>query len=62
VYLEDVATHIPWERETLAYWCCTRERQLTAAKAFRYRLDIEYQLLLRANTARTAESLPLQVP
>jgi pyrroloquinoline quinone (PQQ) biosynthesis protein C len=62
VYLEDAATHIPWERETLAYWCCTKERQLTAAKAFRYRLDIEHQLLLRLHTAETTDQLPLQVP
>jgi pyrroloquinoline quinone (PQQ) biosynthesis protein C len=62
VYLDDLATHIPWERETLAYWCCTTERQLTAAKAFRYRLDIEYQLLVRVHTAVTSDRLPLQVP
>jgi pyrroloquinoline quinone (PQQ) biosynthesis protein C len=62
VYLDDVATHIPWERETLAYWCCTRERQLTAAKAFRYRLVIEDQLLKRPYTAATSDQMPLQVP
>jgi pyrroloquinoline quinone (PQQ) biosynthesis protein C len=62
VYLADVATHIPWEAEALKYWCCTRERQLTAAKAFRYRLDIENQLLVRVHTAATTGELPLQVP
>ena len=46
VYLGDVDSHIPWEREALAYWCCTTERQLTAARAFRERLDIEQQLLV----------------
>lgn len=45
VYLEDVRSHIPWEEEALAYWACTTERQLTAARAFRERLDIEHQLL-----------------
>jgi pyrroloquinoline quinone (PQQ) biosynthesis protein C len=62
VYLGDVDTHLPWERDTLAYWCCTRERQLTAAKAFRYRLDIENQLLVRPHTAATSDTLPVQVP
>jgi len=61
VYLDDVAAHIPWERDTLAYWCCTRERQLTAAKAFRHRLALEHQLVLRVHTAATAGELPLQV-
>ncbi len=62
VFAEDVKEHIPWERETLSYWACTKERQLTAAKAFRYRLDIENQLLLRVHTAAESGSLPLQVP
>lgn len=62
VYGADVATHIPWERDTLAYWCCTRERQLTAGKAFRARLDVENHLLLRVHTAATSDKLPLQVP
>ena len=46
VYLGDVDSHIPWEREALAYWCCTTERQIMAARAFRERLDIEQQLLV----------------
>jgi pyrroloquinoline quinone (PQQ) biosynthesis protein C len=62
VYLADVATHLPWEQEALAYWCCTRERQLTAAKAFRTRLTLEHQLLLRLHTAVTSDKLPVQVP
>jgi hypothetical protein len=62
VYREDVSTHIPWERDTLAYWACTTERQLTAAKAFRTRLRIEQQLLVRLHTAVTTETTPLQIP
>jgi len=62
VYGQDIATHIPWERDALAYWCCTRERQLTAGKAFRYRLTIENQLLVRVHTAITSDRVPLQVP
>ena len=62
VLLSDLATHLPWEEEALAYWACTTERQLTAARAFRERLDIEYQLLVALNEARTAERLPFQVP
>jgi pyrroloquinoline-quinone synthase len=62
VMLGDVDSHIPWEEECLAYWACTTERQLTAARAFRERLDIEDQLLVAVNVARTAERLPFQVP
>src|SRR5262245_2729489 len=62
VYDQDIATHIPWERDALAYWCCTRAPQLTAAKAFRYRLAIENQLLVRVHTAITSDRVPLQVP
>ncbi|NIO11258.1 MAG: hypothetical protein GTO40_25890, partial [Deltaproteobacteria bacterium] len=59
---EDIATHLPWEEKALAHWCCTKERQLTAARAFRKRLDIENQLLLAPHRAATSEKLPLQVP
>ena len=62
VLLEDVDSHITWEEEGLAYWACTTERQLTAARAFRERLDIEDQLLVAVETARTAERLPFQTP
>ena len=62
VLLSDLATHLPWEEQGLAYWACTTERQLTAARAFRERLDIEYQLLFALNEARAAERLPFQVP
>ncbi len=61
-YVEDVTNDIPWEEEALAYWACTTERQLTAARAFRNRLDIEYQLVLPLYTAATGERWPLQVP
>ena len=62
VYLEDVESHLPWEEETLAYWACTKERQLTAARALRNRLDIEYQLLQPVHVAVTTGQVPLQVP
>jgi pyrroloquinoline quinone (PQQ) biosynthesis protein C len=62
VLLEDVDSHVTWEEEGLAYWACTTERQLTAARAFRERLDIEDQLLVAVETARTAERLPFQTP
>lgn len=61
-YVQDVSDAIPGERETLSYWACTTERQLTAARAFRTRLDIEHQLVLPLHTAATSENLPLQVP
>lgn len=62
VYLRHVVTHFPWEEEALAYWCCTRERQLTAARAFRERLDIDNQLLVAVNQAITTGTFPPQVP
>jgi pyrroloquinoline-quinone synthase len=62
VYLEDAATHIPWEEQALAYWCCTTERQLTAARALRERLDIEYQLLHGVAQARADGRVEFQVP
>ena len=60
--LGDVDSHIPWEEEGLAYWACTTERQLTAARAFRERLDIEHQLLVALEEARKGERMPYQVP
>jgi pyrroloquinoline quinone (PQQ) biosynthesis protein C len=62
VYLGDIAQHIPWEEQALAYWCCTTERQLTAARAFRERLDIENQLLVGVEKARTDGRVEFQVP
>jgi len=61
-YVTDVSEDIPWEADCLAEWACTTERQLTAARAFRYRLDIEYQYVQPLETARTDARLPLQVP
>lgn len=61
-YVNDVSEDIPWEEDCLAEWACTTERQLTAARAFRYRLDIEYQLVLPLHTATVGDELPLQVP
>ena len=62
VYLNDVDSHTPWEEKALSYWCCTRERQLTAARAFRNRLDIENQLLVAGYRAVTLKKMPSQVP
>lgn len=62
VYVEDVSADLPWEEQTLAHWACTTERQLTAARAFRNRLDIEYQIALPLHVAATADRFPLQVP
>ncbi|MCH7607932.1 MAG: hypothetical protein IIC94_05125 [Chloroflexi bacterium] len=60
-YVGDVSEDIGWEEEALAYWACTRERQLTAARAFRNRLDIEYQMVLPLHAAASGTT-PLQVP
>ncbi len=62
VYLGDVDSHIPWEREALAYWCCTTERQLTAARAFRERLDIEQQMLVGLEQTCLRGEPTFQVP
>jgi pyrroloquinoline quinone (PQQ) biosynthesis protein C len=62
VYLDDLATQLPWEEEALSYWCCTTERQLTAARAFRERLDIEHELLYAVDKARTDGRIEFQVP
>ncbi|MEX2599226.1 MAG: hypothetical protein WD533_06180 [Dehalococcoidia bacterium] len=61
-YVNDVSEDIPWEADCLAEWACTTERQLTAARAFRYRLDIEYQYVQPLHNAMAKEKLPLQVP
>ena len=61
-YVNDVSDDIPWEADCLAEWACTTERQLTAARAFRYRLDIEYQYVQPLYTALTEAKLPLQAP
>ena len=61
-YVADVTEDIPWEEECLSTWACTTERQLTAARAFRYRLDIEYQYVAPLQEAAAREQLPLVVP
>ena len=61
-FVPDVTEDVPWEEEVLATWACTTERQLTAARAFRYRLDIEYQYVQPLHTAVTTGNLPLQIP
>jgi pyrroloquinoline quinone (PQQ) biosynthesis protein C len=58
----DANTHLPWEEEALAHWACTTERQLTAARSFRERLDIEYQMHVAVEQARTGDKLPFQIP
>lgn len=62
VFLEDVASHISWEEDALKEWACTTERQLTAARAFRERLDMEDQLVVGVDQARSQSRLPHQVP
>jgi pyrroloquinoline quinone (PQQ) biosynthesis protein C len=59
--LTDTADNIAWEEEALGYWACTTERQLTAARAFRERLDIEGQCLVGVTQA-LAGSTPFQTP
>lgn len=59
---QDAANDLSWEEEALEYWACTTERQLTAARAFRNRLDIEYQLVVPLQVAAREGHTPLQVP
>ncbi len=61
-YVDDVTADLPWESEVLSEWACTTERQLTAARAFRYRLDIDYQYVQPLHAAITGSEMPLQVP
>lgn len=62
VFLADAETHLAWEEAALARLCCTTERQHTAARAFRERLDIENQLLVAAELMRTGARIPAAVP
>ncbi len=62
VHQRHVATHFGWQEDALSYWACTKERQLTAARAFRERLDIEDQVLTAPYMAITGDRWPLQVP
>jgi pyrroloquinoline quinone (PQQ) biosynthesis protein C len=61
-YVEDSAEDIPWEEAALAEWACTRERQLTAARAYRYRLDIDYQYVQPVHSAISTGVMPLRIP
>jgi pyrroloquinoline-quinone synthase len=62
VYLRHTPTHFGWEEDALSYWCCTRERQLTAARAFRERLDIEDQMLVAVNQSIATGKMPALSP
>jgi pyrroloquinoline quinone (PQQ) biosynthesis protein C len=57
----DAEENIAWEQEVLDYWACTTERQLTAARAFRERLDIEAQSLVGLTEALAGRS-PFKTP
>ncbi len=61
-FTADAEEDLGWEESTLAEWACTTERQLTAARAFRYRLDIDYQYVQPVHVAITTGELPVQVP
>ena len=50
-FAQDAEEDLGWEEATLAEWACTTERQLTAARAFRYRLDIDYQYVQPVHAA-----------
>jgi pyrroloquinoline quinone (PQQ) biosynthesis protein C len=58
----DAKENIPFEQETLAYWACSTERQLTSARAFRERIDIEYQALQSVNDVISGADAPFQIP
>lgn len=60
--VEDANENVVFESEALAYWACTTERQLTAARAFRERIDIEYQVLESLNEFITTGEVPFQIP
>jgi pyrroloquinoline quinone (PQQ) biosynthesis protein C len=59
--LSDTEENIAWEKDALSYWACTTERQLTAARAFRERLDIEGQCVAALAQAVAGET-PFQAP
>lgn len=58
----DAMENVLFEQETLGYWACTTERQLTAARAFRERIDIEHQLLTSVNDLIGSGELSFQIP
>lgn len=65
-YLADVAADLVWEAAALEALCCTTERQHTASKAFRERLDMENQVSagvwMAREAAKKGEPLPAQAP
>ncbi|MXW29913.1 MAG: hypothetical protein F4Z88_03960 [Chloroflexi bacterium] len=61
-FAQDAEEDLDWEESTLVEWAFTTERQLTAARAFRYRLDIDYQYVQPVHAAITTGELPVQVP
>ena len=61
-FAQDAEEDLGWEESTLVEWAFTTERQLTAARAFRYRLDIDYQYVQPVHAAITTGELPVQVP
>ena len=61
-FVGDATEDLPWEEACLAEWACTTERQLTAARAFRYRLDIDYMLVQPLHAVVTGEKMPVQAP
>jgi len=65
-YPRDTENDLKWLGSDLRYLACTTERQHTAARAFRERLDIENQVVTAVWLAREAEKagreLPARVP
>jgi len=65
-FLSDTENDLKWLEADLRYLACTTERQHTAARAFRERLDIENQVVTAVWLAREAEKagkeLPARVP
>ena len=62
VVLADIENDLNWAEEQLAYLCCTTERQHTAARSFRERLDIENQVAAGVWLAREAERTGSRAP
>ena len=60
--LADVAFDLEWEAKELASLCCTIERQYTAGRAFRERLDIEHQIATGPWLAREVDKGGTRVP
>ncbi len=60
--VNDAKENVVFERESLGFWACSTERQLTAARAFRERIDIEHQLLASIDELISTGELPFQIP